>query len=105
MIKNFEVLKKMTVRIAAYLSVGFSIGALVICMISVPMIYSKILSINQELKADMDEFNLIYEETWKEIKISRQISLGGAKRTTRQASGSQCQCNRNNNCPPGAAGK
>lgn len=92
----------MTARIAAYLSVGFSIGALVICMVSVPMIYSKIMSINEELKADMDEFNMIYEETWKEIKISRQINV--PKRIARQANGPQCQCNQNNNCPAGPSG-
>lgn len=52
----------MSARLAAHSAVGFSILALVACVVAIPIIYQKISSIYSELQNEIDEFKVNYNQ-------------------------------------------
>lgn len=48
----------MSAQIASIVAVLFSIGTVLGCFIFIPMLWSQISTINQEIQADISEFNV-----------------------------------------------
>lgn len=86
--------------LVASAAITISIAAMLGCLTIVPIIYQKGSSIQAELETGMDEFKLIADEAWAEIRITK-----GNRPTIRKARADGiCQCNDRNTCPPGPAG-
>lgn len=69
-------------RFAGYTAVISSIGALLACLVYVPLLLLKINEINQQLTSDTEAFRLIADEAWTQLIDARTISstTGGNKR-------------------------
>lgn len=79
----------MSGHIAAYISIGLSVVALLTCAVSVPMIYTKITEINIELASDAGELQMLYQEVSSAAKQGGRTGQPIA-RITRQIAGPQC---------------
>lgn len=61
----------MSVHLASFIAVALSIVALGVTLVGVPLIYSKIANIRSSLRAEMDNFNVAFDDAWKEIQLAR----------------------------------
>ncbi len=79
----------MSVHLASFIAVALSIVALGITLVGVPLLYSKIANIRSSLRADMENFNVAFDDAWKEIQVARHKAgvPHSASRVARQADG------------------
>lgn len=61
----------MTVHLASFIAVALSIIAISVTLVGVPLIFSKIANIRSSLQMDMNNFNLAFDDAWKEIQLVR----------------------------------
>lgn len=75
----------MTTKVAGGVAIAFSIGALLCVFMFIPLLWQKMSAIQSKLQMEMDEFNVIAEDAWKEIMVIRHEKP--KTRAARQASG------------------
>ena len=61
----------MSTGIAAGAAVLLSVGALLACMIALPMTFNKVQNIRADLRSGMDTFDILYQDAWKEMVAVR----------------------------------
>lgn len=78
----------MSATLAGGAAIVFSVGAMLACLISVPAVYNRVSSIQLQLKTDMDEFQILTQDVWKEIVVTRNVFPA---RKARQAGNPNCR--------------
>uniref|UniRef100_A0A7E4V1Y9 Col_cuticle_N domain-containing protein n=1 Tax=Panagrellus redivivus TaxID=6233 RepID=A0A7E4V1Y9_PANRE len=109
-------------RIAGYLAIGASIGALFTVFAYIPALVSKINGINEKLRVDSDEFQIIADEAWAQLisvkhaypvdrfrrdaydDLPKVYPLHNTYKKDSFVVKPTCSCNANNNCPAGPPG-
>uniref|UniRef100_A0A914VXX6 Nematode cuticle collagen N-terminal domain-containing protein n=1 Tax=Plectus sambesii TaxID=2011161 RepID=A0A914VXX6_9BILA len=93
-----------TVRLATGVATCLSVGAIVLCMVMVPMILNDVSSAWQDFDFEMRTFRVQSNDLWKQMMSMSTPNTRFNARHTRQAGGEKCNCNADNKCPPGPAG-
>lgn len=75
----------MSTKVAGTIAIVFSIGALLAVLTFIPVLWQKMSAIQTKLQVEMDEFNVLAEDTWKEIMVVRHEKPKA--REARQATG------------------
>lgn len=61
----------MSTKVAGIIAIGFSICALLGIFMFIPMLWQKMSAIQTKLQMQMDEFNVVADDAWKEIMFVR----------------------------------
>jgi hypothetical protein len=85
---------------AASAAIGLSVMAMMACIVTVPLLFQKGASIQDELYDDMSEFKTITDGAWSEIMVARV----GIVQPRKARQSERCRCYNENSCPPGPAG-
>ncbi|KHJ92398.1 nematode cuticle collagen domain protein, partial [Oesophagostomum dentatum] len=90
-------------RLAAYSAIGFSTVCVIATVFYMPVFISRIQAIQHRLARNVDEFNVMQTEIWKDLQVARneEPTRTVAKRQT----DGLCVCSEENNCPPGPKGR
>ncbi|CAM6004730.1 unnamed protein product [Sphagnum balticum] len=115
----------MSARAAAYVAIGVSSLAIILCGLYMPMLGARIAAVNDRIDMTMADFHQATGDINRMIRqdpAKRDVTVQSFFRTARQAGGSQCrewrdgraepalslfilECDGTNRCPPGPAGK
>uniref|UniRef100_A0A914W0P0 Nematode cuticle collagen N-terminal domain-containing protein n=1 Tax=Plectus sambesii TaxID=2011161 RepID=A0A914W0P0_9BILA len=80
-----------TVRLATGVATCLSVGAIVMCLVMVPMILNDVSSAWQEFDVDMETFRVQSNDLWKSMMMMSTSDTRNAARQTRQAgAGGKC---------------
>ena len=90
-------------KTAAVLASGLSVVAVLGCLIFVPMLVSRIVDIQSEMQAEMDEYKETENKIWKTI-VEKSVGKHFVGRQKRQAYAMQCNCDAQSRCPAGTPG-
>lgn len=76
---------QMSTKAAGVVAIIFSVCSLLGVMMFIPILWQKMSTIQSKLRMDMDEFNVMTEDAWKEIMVVRHDKPKA--RPARQATG------------------
>ncbi len=72
---------------AAYSAIGTSVVSLLAVIVFVPAIFMKVVSVQEMLRLDGDEFRILADDAWKEIMVAKSAPGSAEKRHKRQQFG------------------
>ncbi len=82
----------MSGHVAAYAATGLSILSILLCFLFVPILWTKMNSIESQLRLDMDEFKVLEDEVWQDWMQARRDNPDlSSRRMSRQAPYGLCR--------------